>query len=257
MELKNKNIILTGASSGIGYALAKKLAKEKCNLALAARRIEILEGLAEELRTYGKDIIAVKCDVSKKENVKEAFSQIKNHFNQIDIAVFNSGISYRGAVDFNEAKWEQVFRVNVFGLIYCIEEVLHDFKKNKSGIIAGVSSLADSRGYPLSSYYSASKAAASLYLESLRVELRPFKIKVLTVKPGFVRTPITDKNEFYMPLLMDAEKAADIIVKGIIKEKKIIQFPLPIVLGSKIIKIMPNSLYDFLMSKRLPSKKNY
>ena len=249
--------MLTGASSGIGYALAKKLAKEKCNLALASRRIEILEDLAGELRKFGKDIIVVKCDVRKKDDVKKTILDIKNHFGKIDIAIFNSGISYRGAVGGNEDKYEQIIKVNLLGLIYCVEEVLKDFKKNKEGIIAGVSSLADSRGYPLSSYYSASKAGASKYLESLRVELRPHKIKVLTIKPGFVRTPMTDKNEFYMPFLMDVDKAADIIIKGIKKEKKIIQFPFPIVLGSKILKIIPNSLYDFLMSKQLPAKKSY
>ena len=249
--------MLTGASSGIGYALAKKLAKEKCNLALASRKIEILEDLAGELRKFGKDIIVVKCDVRKKDDVKKTILDIKNHFGKIDIAIFNSGISYRGAVGGNEDKYEQIIKVNLLGLIYCVEEVLKDFKKNKEGIIAGVSSLADSRGYPLSSYYSASKAGASKYLESLRVELRPHKIKVLTIKPGFVRTPMTDKNEFYMPFLMDVDKAADIIIKGIKKEKKIIQFPFPIVLGSKILKIIPNSLYDFLMSKQLPAKKSY
>ncbi len=257
MELKDKNILLTGASSGIGYTLAKSLAKEKCNLAILARRIEILDDLSEELKAFGKDIIAVKCDVSKKENVIEAFSKVKNHFNKIDIAILNSGISYRSAVNSDEEKGEQVINVNLFGLIYCIEELIDDFKKNNEGMIVGVSSLADSRGYPLSSYYSASKAAASHYLESLRVELKPYNIKVITIKPGFVRTPMTDKNEFYMPFLMDVEKAADIIVKGIKKGKTIIQFPLPVVLGSKFLKIMPNKLYDFLMSKPLPSKKNY
>lgn len=257
MELKNKNIILTGASSGIGYALAKKLAKEGCNLALVSRRINILDNLAGELRTFGKEIITVSCDVSIKEDVKKAVSHIRNHFRKIDIAVFNSGISYRGAVDGTQDKYEQVIKVNLLGLVYCIEEVLADFKNSKDGIIVGVSSLADSRGYPFSSYYSASKAGASKYLESLRVELRPYNVKVLTVKPGFIKTPMTDKNEFYMPFLMDVEKAVEIIVNGIKKEKSIIQFPLPIVLGSKIIKIMPNRLYDFLMSKRLPAKKNY
>ena len=151
---------------------------------------------------------------------------------------------------------EEVIKVNLLGLIYCVEELLHDFKKNRGGMIAGVTSLADSRGYPFSGYYSASKAGASHYLESLRVELKPFKIKVITVKPGFVRSAITDKNDFYMPLLMEPEKAADIIVKGIKKEKIIIQFPLPIVLGSKLLKIMPNRIYDFLMTKQLPAKRH-
>lgn len=249
--------MLTGASSGIGYALAKKLAIEECNIALLARRVEILEALSDELKTFDIDVIAVKCDVSKRENVEGAFSKVKKHFNKIDIAILNSGTSYRGAVNFDGDKGEQIIKVNLLGLIYCIEELLDDFKKNKEGMIVGVSSLADSRGYPLSSYYSASKAGVSHYLESLRVELKPFNLKVITVKPGFVKTPMTDKNEFYMPFLMDVEEAADIIVNGIRKEKTIIQFPLPIVLGSKFLKILPNKLYDFLMSRRLPSKKSY
>jgi short-subunit dehydrogenase len=257
LELKNKNILLTGASSGIGYALAKKLAQENCNIALLSRRIRILENLADELTIFGGNIFALKCDIGNKKNVKEAFVEVKNRFGKIDIAILNAAIGYRGAVKSNEDKFEEVIRINLLGLIYCVEELLEDFKNNKGGTIVGVSSLTDTRGYPLSSYYSASKAGVSHYLESLRIELKPYKIKVLTVKPGFVKTPMTDKNEFYMPFLIGVEKAASIIIKGIKKEKGIIQFPFPIVFGSKVLKIMPDFLFDFLMSKRLPSKKNY
>jgi short-subunit dehydrogenase len=123
-------------------------------------------------------------------------------------------------------------------------------------MIVGVSSLAESRGFPKSGFYNASKAAATLLLESLRVELKPHNVKVLIVKPGFVRTPMTDKNEFHMPFLMDVDKAAKIIIDGIKKEKRIIQFPLATVIGSKIVKIMPDWLFDFLMSKPLPPRKN-
>jgi short-subunit dehydrogenase len=123
-------------------------------------------------------------------------------------------------------------------------------------MLVGVSSLAESRGYPRSGFYNASKAAATLLLESLRVELKPFNVKVLIVKPGFVRTPMTDKNEFQMPFLMNVDKAAKIILEGIKKEKKIIQFPLPIVIGSKLARLMPDWLFDILMSKPLPPRKN-
>ena len=104
MELKDKNILLTGSSSGIGYELARRLAKEGCNLALLSRRIEILESLSMELRKYGKEIIAIQCDVSKRENVKEAFSKVKNQFKKVDIAILNAGTSYRGAVNFDEER---------------------------------------------------------------------------------------------------------------------------------------------------------
>jgi short-subunit dehydrogenase len=259
LELVDKNIILTGASSGIGLTLAEELAKKKNNLALLSRRIDILENLAEKLRAHGTEIIPVECDVSKKESVREAFAKVRNSFRNIDIAILNSGVSYRGSInpESNEDRWEYTFRVNTFGLIYCAEELIKDFKKNRHGIIVGTSSLADARGFPLSSYYSASKAAASHYLESLRIELRPYNVKVLTIKPGFVKTPMTDKNEFYMPLLMSTDKAVKIIIKGIQKEKTTIHFPFLIAFGSKIIKILPDKVFDFLLSKRLPSKKSY
>ena len=127
--------------------------------------------------------------------------------------------------------------------------------ERREGIIVGVSSLAEVRGFPKSGFYNASKSAASLLLESLRIELKPFGVKVITVKPGFVRTPMTDKNEFHMPFLMDLDDATNIIIKGLRKEKKVIQFPLPIVFGAKIMKLLPNRLFDYLMSKPLPVRK--
>lgn len=245
MELKNKSVLLSGASSGIGFELVKQLALEGCDLFLLARRKNILDELAENLKKYENEIYTYKCDVSNKEEVKQVFEIIKNKTEKIDIAILNSGTSYRmEAVNFNSEFGKNIFDVNVMGMIYCIEEILPDFLKRKSGMIVGVSSLADSRGFPRSAFYTASKAASSKLLESLRVELSPYNVKILTVKPGFVKTPMTDKNEFYMPFLMNVEKAAKKIIKGIKKENKIIQFPFPIVLGSKIVKIIPNFLFD-------------
>jgi short-subunit dehydrogenase len=257
MELANKNIILTGASSGIGYALAKLLAKEKCNLVLLARRKHILDLLANELKIFGKKIITIECDVSKKESVIDACNQIKKSLGEIDIAILNAGLSFRmSAEDFDSHKGEQVFNANFMGIVYFLEQLLPDFIKKKSGMIVGVSSLADGRGYPRSAFYSASKAAATKLLESLRIELKKFNIKIIIVKPGFVKTPMTDKNEFLMPFLMNVEKAAGIILKGIKKEKRVIQFPLPIVLGSKFLELIPDFLYDYFMSKQLPAKRD-
>jgi len=135
--------------------------------------------------------------------------------------------------------------------------VIPDFIQAKKGMIVGISSLAESRGFPRSGFYCASKAAASTYLESLRVELKKYNIKVLTVKPGFVKTPMTDKNEFKMPFIIPVEKAVQIIVDGIKKEKKIIQFTFGAVLGIKILKALPNWLFDFIAQNQLkkPLKK--
>jgi len=117
-------------------------------------------------------------------------------------------------------------------------------------MMVGVSSLADSRGWKGSGFYCASKAATTILLENLRVELKPFNVKVITVKPGFVETPMTAKNKFPMPFLMSAEKAARIIIKGMKKEKRVIQFPLPMVISSKLIRVVPDFLFEYFAKKQ-------
>ena len=257
MDFKDKTVLITGASSGIGYSLAKLLPKENCSLALISRRKKILDDLAAELKNGELPINCYKCDVGNIDEVRNTFGQIKNDFGKIDIAILNAGVSSRADVINYSAKLaKEIFEANTFGIVNCVEQLLPDFIQRKEGMIVGVSSLAESRGFPKSGFYNASKAAATLLLESLRVELKPHNVKVLIVKPGFVRTPMTDKNEFHMPFLMDVDKAAKIILDGILKEKSIIQFPLPTVFGSKIVKIMPDWMFDFLMSKQLPARKN-
>lgn len=256
MNFSNKNILITGASSGIGYQLAKDFAKEGANLALLSRRKNILDDLAEELKYANTKIITAHCDVTSEEEVKTAFNLVKKEFDTIDIAILNAGTSHRVSIEeFNRDLITDIFNVNIIGLSNCLYEIIPDFIKRKSGMIVGVSSLAESRGFPRSAAYCASKTAASAFLESIRVELKKYKVKVITVKPGFVKTPMTDKNEFEMPLLMNVEKASKIILNGIKKEKRIIQFPLRTVLGAKVLKFLPDSLFDYLLSRPLPSKK--
>jgi short-subunit dehydrogenase len=247
-----KNILITGASSGIGYELAKQFAGEGCNLILLARRKEILDSLAHKIKTDKITILNYQCDIRNKSEVKNVFGDIRKKNEQIDIAILNSGVGLKSSVqDFKADIADETFQVNVLGMIYCIEELLKDFLPRKSGMIVGVSSIADVRGFPTNGFYSASKAAASTLLESIRVELRRYNIKVINVRPGFVSTPMTSKNKFKMPFLMDAAKAAGIIIAGIKKEKKMIQFPLGTVIGGKLIKLLPNSIFDFIFSNRL------
>ncbi len=126
--------------------------------------------------------------------------------------------------------------------------LLPDFIKNKEGLLAGVSSLADNRAYG-TTFYNASKAALTIFLEGLRLDMKKHNVQVLTVKPGFVKTPMTDQNNFKMPFLLSAEDAADIILKGIEKEKKIIQFPFATVLLTRIVGLLPLSVYEFLFCR--------
>ncbi|MGB5289298.1 MAG: SDR family NAD(P)-dependent oxidoreductase [Ignavibacteriaceae bacterium] len=257
MNFANKIVVLTGASSGIGYQLAKLLPKENCSLALIARRKNILDELVHELNNENIRAKSYQCDVGKIDEVQFTFEEIKKDFGRIDIAILNAGVSLRSEIqNYSSARAKEIFEINTLSIVNCVEQLLPDFIEQKNGMIVGVSSLAESRGFPKSGFYNASKSAASLLLESLRIELKPYNVKVITVKPGFVRTPMTDKNKFHMPFLMDVEKATKIIIKGIKKEKKIIQFPFPTVIGAKIFKFLPDWLFDYLMSKELPHRKN-
>ena len=252
MELKNKKIILTGGSSGIGYQLSKKLLLEGCSLAVLARRKEKLDQLAEESKGLGGKLFTYQCDVTDKIKVNNVIAEIMKTMGGIDIAILNSGVGRPdGIKKFNSENAQAVFNTNVFGMINCIESLLPIFLEQKHGVIAGVSSLADNRGYSSSGFYCGSKAAITMMLESLSAELKLSGIKVVTIKPGFVRSEMTAQNNFKMPLLMDADKAANIILRGLQKEKRIIQFPLMTVLGSKFIGLLPARLYEYFEYKRL------
>ncbi|TSA30374.1 MAG: SDR family NAD(P)-dependent oxidoreductase [Ignavibacteriales bacterium] len=250
MNFNNKVVLITGASTGIGKAIAQKLMNENCKLVLLSRRTELIEEYLNQAQLTNNKPLILKCDVSKKEEIVSAYKQIKEKFGKVDIAILNAGIGHHVTVEnYNSQFAEETFGTNIFGIVYWVEQLLPEFVKRREGIIVGVSSLADNRGYSGSGFYCASKAAASIYLEGLRVELKPYGIKVITIKPGFVKTPMTDKNEFKMPLLMPAEKAAHIIIDGIKKEKRVIQFPWQMVLISRLVGLLPGSLYEWLAMK--------
>ena len=256
MKLPGKSILLTGASSGIGYAVAEKLALDNCKIAVLSRNIDKLKELTSKHTTDNNFILPVRCDVSKKEDVCAAFNTVIEKFGGIDIAILNAATSHRLEIEnFSSEKVEEILSVNLTGNFYFLEKLIPYFIKKRSGMIVGVSSLADTRGFPRSGIYNGSKAAFSLLLESIRIELHNYGIKVITVRPGFVKTPLTDKNEFYMPLLMSAEKAADIILRGIKKEKRVIQFPLLLAIGTKLIGLMPDSMFEFFSRKHLEGLK--
>ena len=255
MKFNNKTILITGASTGIGKYLAIELAKIDCNVALLARRKELLDEITAGFRNPKAKLLTLKCDVSQKEDVQLAHAEIKKQFGEVDVAILNAGVGYKDSVkNFNSQYAESTFGINVLGVIYFVECLLPDMLKRKNGVIAGVSSLADNRGFSGSGFYCASKAALTIYLEGLRVDLKQHGIKVITVKPGFVKTPMTDKNEFPMPFLMSAERAAKIIISRMEREKRIISFPLGTTLLSKFAGALPNWLYETFVPSKLKNE---
>lgn len=252
---KHTNVVIFGASQGIGKALAYEYAEHGASLVLLSRNEDSIKSIAGELTAQSKNCVYKKCDVTSKEEVKSGIDYSLHHFGKIDLVIINSGVggpNWMGV--FKADEMVKVFEVNTFGIAYVLEFIIPVMKQQGYGTIAGVTSLADVRGYGGSSSYSASKAAASILLEAARVELKKDNISVVTVRPGFVKTAMTDKNEFKMPFLMQPEKAARIIRKGIDKRKSIVQFPFPIVNATRIIKNLPNRLFDWAMSKARPEK---
>jgi short-subunit dehydrogenase len=248
MTFDKKTILITGASAGIGRALAEKLAQTECNLILTARRIELLEDLKNQSSKKAR-IEIIKCDVSRKEDVRSAYERTKNIFGIPDLVILNAGVGIPVTVEnFSSHPAEEIIKTNFLGVVYWTEVLLPDFIQRAGGIIAAVSSLADNRAYGVS-FYNPSKAALTLFLEGLRLDLKKYNIKVLTIKPGFIKTGMTASNNFKMPFLLQPEDAARIILKGIEKEKKIIQFPLPLVLLTRIIGLLPLTVYEFFAGK--------
>ena len=223
--------VITGASSGIGLALARELSRRGWELLLLARRVELIEKLPRSE--------AVACDVTDADAVKQA---VRGAF---DLAIANAGVGIRNhGAKFNLANAEQVLRVNVFGMLYLYDAVIPAMVERRSGRFAGIASVAGLRGLPYAAPYSASKAAMQTFLEASRVELASHGVGVTIVNPGFVATPMTEKNKFRMPFLMTPERAARIIVDGLEHGKRVIEFPRRMSLLMRAVRHMPDSLYD-------------
>ena len=242
-----KVIWITGASSGIGKALALKFAKENWNVAISARRENILKEISES----NENIKSFPLDVTDKTKCKEVFEQIKNHYGNVDICFFSTGTwNPKKEKDIDVEQIENVFKVNFFGTVNSIKAVEEYFKNKNSGIITIVSSIAGYRGLPNSTGYGPSKSALNNLAESLYFDFGRHNVRVCLVSPGFIKTPMTDKNDFKMPFLKTPEFAADKIFEGLVKKNNFeIHFPKELTLTLKFFKLLPSKLYFNLVKK--------
>lgn len=246
----DKAILITGASTGIGAEMARQLSQHSCRLFLTARRLPLLEQLKTEFGNRKAEIHIFPMDVSDKDSSAKVMQEILRISLRIDIAILNAGASVRNTLDdFDISAAENIVKTNLLGVMHGMHQLIPSMMNNGGGVIAAVSSLADARGLPKSSVYIASKAGLTAFLEAARIELMPRNIRVLIVKPGFVVSPMTDKNEFNMPFIMPAEKGARLILEGIAKEKRIIQFPLPLIIATRMLKFLPGFLYEFIAKR--------
>jgi short-subunit dehydrogenase len=226
MSFAGKTVLITGASSGIGRALAVELARQGARVGVTARRTELLAELVSEVRNLGGTIEAQAADVSHREELQSALNQLVGQLGPVDILFANAGVGFpSGANPQNVLGVEEMIRVNYLGAIYAMEAVLPAMLQRGSGHLVAISSLAAYKGFPGSLGYCASKSAISAYCEGLRIELRPTGVKVTTVCPGFIRTPMTDKNTNPMPFIMDADAGAKRILRAVARGTKVYNFP--------------------------------
>ena len=246
MSENQKKIWITGASSGIGKALAEKFASEGWSVAASARRKEILDKMAEN-----KNISSYPLDVTNQDQVKNVFTKIINDFNNIDLCVFSSGTyDPKMEQEINIKQNKFVMETNFFGVLYCVKSVEEYFKNKKDGHISIVSSIAAYRGLPNSSGYGPSKAALTNLTESLYFDFKKFNVRISLISPGFIKTPLTDKNEFPMPFIKSPQFAADKMFKGLTKSKSFeTHFPKELTLFLKFLRILPYRVYLFLIDK--------
>ena len=244
--MNKKTIWITGASSGIGEASAKKFAKEGWKVIISARRVELLEKLSTD-----ENIFSYPLDVTDSVKAKEVFKKIIEDHGQVDLCIFSSGTYERKSEkELDVQNIRHVIEVNFLGVINCVSAVEKYYKDKNNGHIAIVSSPVGYRGLPKSSGYTPSKAALNNFTQGIYFDFKKFNVKVSLITPGFIKTALTDKNEFKMPFLKSTDYAAEEIYNGLIKKNSFeIIFPLPIKIIYKLIQILPNKLYNYLISK--------
>ena len=251
--MNKKTIWITGGSTGIGKALAIKFANKGWNVAISARR----KNLLEEISNAYENVHSFPLDVTDKLRCKEIFQQIKDKFQDIDICFFSTGTwNPKKERDIDVEQIENVFKINFFGTLNAIKSVEEHFKSKKSGVITIVSSIAGYRGLPNSTGYGPSKSALNNLAESLYFDFKRSNVRVCLVSPGFIKTPMTDKNDFKMPFLKTPEFAADQIYDGLINKNVFeIHFPKALTLTLKLFSFLPSKLYFKLVGKMTKFQK--
>ena len=250
-----KIIFVTGASSGIGRELSIKFANSGWKVLATARRLDPLKKLDKAITSLNA-IIPIKMDISNKKAVYSQVEKTAKKYGIPDIVLLNAGTNNPNSKNiFSIEETEQIFKINFFGTLNCLHALLPFLKKKNKSQVIFMSSVAGYRGLPYAAAYCSSKSAITTFAESIYNQCKRLGIAVRVINPGFVKTPLTDKNKFKMPMIIPVEKAADIMYKKIIFSKKFeINCPWLFCFIMKILRVLPSSLYfslTQLLIKRL------
>jgi short-subunit dehydrogenase len=258
MSLDGARVWLTGASSGIGEALVAPLVRRGARVAMTARRTDLLDAIAAKHAAARASVLVVPADVTDRAAVAAAAKQVESEWGGIDLAIFNAGGSVgRPPLEthdppFIASEYTATMALNYFSVIDGIDAVLPGMLARGRGHIAAVASLGGYRPSMVALPYTASKAAVIHLIEGLRLQIESRGITVTVVNPGFVRTPLTARNTFTMPFLVEADDAAERIVRGLERRKNEIVFPAPLAWTVKLLRMLPNGLYAQIIKRAAP-----
>jgi short-subunit dehydrogenase len=242
-RLAGTTVWLTGASSGIGEALATELAARGCRLALTARRAERLEEIRARLAANGAQVMALPGDTTDRDRMLELGRMLEEQLGPLDIALLNAGTYEPVTPDtFTADVFRRHVDVNVMGTVHCIEAVMPGMRRRRAGRIAVVASVTGFAALPRAAAYGATKAFLISMCDSLRAHLAADGVEVTVVNPGFVRTPLTEQNEFEMPFVIEAAQAARTIADGLERGKPEISFPWRMAVVMKTLGALPGPL---------------
>jgi NADP-dependent 3-hydroxy acid dehydrogenase YdfG len=253
-NLKDKNIWIIGASSGIGKATAEHLVEQGANVAISARSGDKLKDIVDGFD--GDNHMALPMDVSKIDDFDTAIQALTKNWDRLDSVIFLPAIydfhsDARKDLDFIH----KAIDVNLKGALTTAEKTIPIFEKQGQGQIVLCGSIAGYRGLPNGQPYCATKAAIINYAESLKLEMEPKNIDVKLISPGFVKTDLTDKNDFEMPFIIETDEAAKRIANGLISKPFEIHFPKRMTYIMKLIQLLPNPLY-FMFGRQIVKKMN-
>lgn len=241
-------VFLTGASSGLGQAFARHYAARGAQLGLVARRADALAQLAAELPGAH---LALPADVGDRHALTRAAETYLAQVGVPDIVIANAGVSVGTLTECPEdlPAFERVMRTNVNGMVASFQPFVEGMRRRGSGRLVGIASVAGIRGLPGAGAYSASKAAAIAYLESLRVELRGSGVRVVTLAPGYIATPMTAVNKYPMPFMLHADEAARRMAKVIDAGRGYAVVPWQMGVVARVLRALPNPVFDALFAR--------
>ncbi len=243
-----KSLVITGASGGLGMALARHYLERGASVAALARRGELLQALAAE---FPDQVFCYALDVCDTPAVQDAANDFIKRVGCPDIVIANAGVSVGTLTEYAEDldAFQQVMDTNVLGMVKVFQPFIVAMRTARQGTLVGIASVAGFRGLPGAGAYSASKAAAISYLESLRVELHGSGVKVVTICPGYIKTPMTAVNPYPMPFLLEADEAAQRMARAIERQTAFTVIPWQMGLVARVLRLLPRWLYDRLFAK--------